>query len=292
MPTTIVVSYSELDTYRQCPYKHALAYRERWVSPKQGPALSRGTRTHAVLEDHYRYKMRMDEVGGVPPLTVDEECKRLVAAHCSDDSEEADLVAWMIEGYLQHYGWDENWRVLAVEHAPEFWLPTDRGGRSRFRLKMKIDLIVQDRRTGHLWIIDHKTCRDLPKSKELDIDDQFGLYGWGMRALGRPSFGQVHNALRTQRNVKPMGMSERFSRTQMSRTDAEMDAIAVDAYRTARLAYRDTDALQAGRSPDPDRCGWRCDYTDPCLFGRKKNDPQQTRVFLRSAGFVQDFQRH
>ena len=38
----IVVSYSELDTFRQCPMKHALAYKQRWTRPvEEGSPLNK-----------------------------------------------------------------------------------------------------------------------------------------------------------------------------------------------------------------------------------------------------------
>jgi hypothetical protein len=291
MATTITVSYSEIDTGRQCPHKHELAYKQRWVSPSTSQALSRGTAWHTILEGHYRIIQEWQR-GGQEWSDTELRSKLWWSARqvLAQAGEEADLLEWMYEGYLEMYGLDLEYKILAVEHAPEVYLPTPTGGRSRFKLKMKMDLIV--RWKGNIWILDHKSCKDLPKSKELDIDDQFGLYTWGMRQLGRPVFGSIHSAARTQRNKNqerfPQPLEERFDRKLLQRTDAELDCIAVEAYKTAKALYSWAPG-EAPRSPNTDTCRWRCDYTTQCLLGRKGVDEQQ---ILHDSGFVRDPTRH
>jgi hypothetical protein len=206
-----------------------------------------------------------------------------------EDHEEVDLLVWMLDGYLELYGEDTEWTILGVEKQYEVWLPTRTGNRSSFKLKAKLDLLVSWK--GRLWVVDHKSCKDLPSDKMLALDDQFGLYIWAVqKATGRRVHGSIHNAARTQRNVsKPQALETRFSRTPMYRTDQELDKIALDAYETARTAY----AAGAGaeRHPNTDTCRWRCDFTESCLHGRKTSD-QQELDYMRSAGFVQDFTRH
>lgn len=315
MAKTITVSFSELDCFKQCPHKHRLAYKDRWVSDQKAPALARGTLWHLVLEHHYRTIQAAQRAGcGVP--TVDElATKVLPLLYLPDGSqdEEQTLIEWMYLGYLEQYGLDPYWDVVAVEHAPEVYLPTERGGRSRFKLKLKIDLIV--RAEGRVWVVDHKSCKDLPRQKELDLDDQFGLYTWAMRQLGKKVFGSIHNAARTHRNKDPESdprarnaeglflnkdgsvskvqpqlqpLDERFARARLYRTDEELQSLAVDAYRTAKMAY--SLALDSEpRHTDPDRCGWRCNFTEPCLAGRKGID--EVEVLLGS-GFRIDRTRH
>lgn len=290
-----VVSFSEIDTFRQCPFKHELAYKERWVPPTVGPALARGTAWHAMLEAHYRVLMDASP-GSLTSAWSEAQLaayRWLVEAKLPE--EEEDLLRWMYAGYCKH--WEgEDWgikagtHVLAVEHAAEVALPTDRGGRSRFRFKLKIDLVVWI--NGKLWVVDHKSGKDLPRQKETDIDDQFGLYIWGMRQLGRNVFGSVYNAARTQRNKDQdknyQPLDERFSRTRLARTDVELTHLAVDAYRAAKMAYS-LKPGEAPRSPNTDTCKWKCGFTEACLLGRKGLDD---RAILRDTGFRQDFERH
>lgn len=285
MASTIIVSFSELDTFRQCPLKHVLGYKERWTQPTKSPALNRGTLWHLVSATHYGYIKECQDAK--TPVDSTELAKRVakVLATCGD---ERDLLYWMYDRYVQQYGIEDDpktQRVLAVEWADELWLPTDRGGRSRFKLKVKIDLIVRD--SDGIWIWDHKSCKELPKEKELDIDDQFGLYTFLLRMRGKEIVGSVHNAARTQRNKGPMALDASFLRSRMYRTDKELNSIAIDAYRTARAAYS---GYADYSSPDPDRCGWRCDFLSPHLLMRKTGKPSD--VILPSFGFKQDSTRH
>ena len=204
--------------------------------------------------------------------------------------EHAELLDWMYQGHLEHWGLDEQWEIVAVEHASETWLRTNTGTRSNFKLKAKVDLVV--RWQNKLWIVDHKTCKNLPRDKELDIDDQFGLYTWALRQQDYPVFGSIHNAARTQRNKDqerhPQDLDQRYHRTMLYRTDVELDTLAVEAWRTAKAAYQ-WPAGEAPRSPNVDTCRWRCPFTEACLMGRKGADEQN---ILLDTGYEQDFARH
>lgn len=269
MPKTHVVSYSELSTFRQCPLKHELSYKERWSRPpKEGSALARGSLFHSVLEAHY--------LAVQDPTRSAEQRDAIIEMLAIGDPEQSEtqgLVEWIWRGYIDVYGTDPEWEIVAVEYANEFWLPTPKGGRSPYKLKLKIDLIVRERRTGHIWIVDHKTCKNLPDRKMLEFDDQFGLYTWGLRQLGKTVFGSIHNACRTQRlKTRDMTADERFRRTLLYRTDAELDTIAIEAYKTARRAYAQTAVGTAERCTDTEMCSWKCDFTEPCLGARKGGD--------------------
>lgn len=230
--------------------------------------------------------------------------------------EVADDHTYFADGLLTHncYGLDEEWRVVAVEHQAVCRLPTPTGRPSGFKLKMKIDLIVgklTQSGAKQLWVVDHKFVSNLPKGKELDLDDQFGLYTWGLRKMGKTVFGQIYDAARSQRLVGEakvwdgntdqdyypgivQPLKERFQRTPMYRTDIELDTIAVEAYLTAKARYQQQRELsRAGvdspRHTDPQTCRYLCDYTEPCLAGRKGAD---LREYLDAKGYRQDFTRH
>jgi hypothetical protein len=315
---TITVSWSEIDTARQCPFKHDLSYIERWSKPPRADgALAKGTLWHLVLEAHYRslQATQADKPGGKPKASPLEraELAQLAALEVMRRAEEdagkdqaalgtVELIRWMYEGYLDMYEIDSGWHVMGVEHELLVRLPLPSGRASRFLLKGKIDLIVLVQTLGRwrLVIIDHKSGKDLPRSKQLDFNDQFGLYVWWMRRTGRNVFQVIHDAARTQRNkdssIVGQPLDTRFLRTPMYRTDDELRVLAVEAYQTINARYRqqiecDRAGIEPPRHTDEDRCGWRCDFTDPCLHGRKTSRPQLIE-YLQGAGFVQNFERH
>lgn len=286
---TKTVSYSEIDTYRQCRFKHQLAYLERWQTDDVAPALSRGSLFHAVMEKHYLTQGAAIEVGEAPtaedlflavaPLLYEEDT--------ANQTEEQELVEWIYRGYVECYKLDPMWEVIAVEQRIEDWLPTARGTRSTFKMAGTADLIVRDwSMGGGLWIVDHKTCRDLPKDKDLDMEDQTAIYAFLLLRAGLDIRGAIYNHCRTYKlKTREMDMDERFKRTPTVRTPTEIETCALEALDLMREAYRRRG--DAPRSPNMDTCRWKCNFTEACLAGRKAGTAQRTREFLGDIGFEQ-----
>jgi len=286
----ITISWSEIDTYRQCPHKHDLTYKQRWVGKTTSPSLMKGSLWHKVLEGHYRWLMEHpgDLVGA--RRQAEQWWREWSTEWGGDDGDIAELVWWMYEGYVEMYGADDDWIIRGVEQKLEVPLRTASGQRSRFVLKMQIDLIIRTRKGNKLWIIDHKSGADLPGRKNLDMADQFSFYIWGMRELRHPVFAGMWNAARTRRlKTRETPLSERFSRPPLSRTDFELSTVASEAYATARKAY--AAGAIAERHPDADTCSWKCGFLEACLIGRKLG-PAREREFLLDTGFVTDETRH
>ncbi len=306
-----VISWSEISKFRKCPHDHQLAYKERWTRPQpHNSALGKGTLFHKTIEVYYN-SLKAGNTGAVALEDARRELRDF--RQLGIDRDVLDLIEWMVAGYHEFWGADEEWEVLAVEHRFQLPLRTRTGRMSGFVLKGGIDLIMRNRSTLKVSIFDHKSCANLPKDKELELDDQFALYLWAMRQLGHDIFAAVHNAARTTRNKgdypenvaewhrikaeggkpgvqpKPQPLEGRFARTWMDRTPDELDTIAQEALASARKAYGA--ANQHERTPDPDRCRWACSYTEACLVGRKLG-PDRERRFLLDTGFIQDFTRH
>lgn len=300
MAAVEIVSYSELDTFRQCPLKWQLAYKERWQPATTSQALSRGTAWHSMSEAHYLV-LREAQIEGhllehwrrnaADQATVLEACRGAAMTALSTSGlpeEDKELLTWMYDGYVQVYGLDPQWLILAVEHNAVIPLLEPSGRKSRFRLKVKIDLVVRrlDVPGQPVAIVDHKSGKNLPSGKELDIDDQFGLYEWAMRAVGKPVLQSIHNAARTQRNKGPMALEDRFLRSVMHRGQEELDYIMADALRAAKASRRKGEPYS---SPNPDTCKWRCDFLQPHMAARKG---AEIRDVLVGMGFVQNFERN
>lgn len=303
----IIVSYSELDAFRQCPLKHHLLYGQRWTKPvKPGSALDKGSLYHACMEvvfklvkayqddpsnKHHKnpkdgsaeHKMLMNSIWTkLRPLLSDPDS--------GGQTEVQGLIEWMIEGFFKYWGLMDNWQILGVEHQLLVPLRDQNGRRSRYILKAKLDLVIRDRRTGTRWVVDHKSGQNLPTYMDLDIDDQFGLYTWGMREVNRPVQGSIHAANRTQRNKGPMALSDRMGLTPLNRDEVELTNIALDAYFTARAAYPPKSGEPARySSPDPRQCGWKCDIKEPHLLMRRGRKPAEV---MREYGFTINRERH
>ena len=305
MPEPIVVSYSELDTYRQCPLKHHILYGQRWTKPaKEGSALDKGSRYHMVMEEHYRLiKAYQDEHNHKNPKEGSQEEADLLEV-CAIAVKEllwdpqrgawyddvAELIWWMYQGHVANYGTMPEWRIMAVEHQIITPLRDERGRRTRYHLKAKLDLIIRERGTSGLWVVDHKSAGNLPSDFELDIDDQFGLYTWAMREVGKAVIGSLHACNRTQRNKTPMTFEQRMKLTYLNRDEVELTNIALDAYNVAWNAHPPEGKGPKGySSPDPRQCGWKCDLKEPHLLMRRGRKPAEV---LREYGFTINRTRH
>ena len=269
-----VVSYSEVSTARQCLHKHHLAYQLRLRKPeRQGTASARGTLFHSMLELHYqRIAAGFQPERAVYDL-MDEWHHQGVTSFEDDD-----LLQWMYEGYIKHWGYDRQWRLVATEQRFELQLPPATGTGNVYGIKGMIDLVVLDK--GRHWVVDHKTGRRSPAEKQLDMSDQFVVYAWALWQLGIEVEGCLHSWSNTQKNVhhEKQTLESRFKRTKMHRTQTEMLNAAQGLADSADLAWTTT---HHPKSPSEDACKW-CDYVDACMLGRRGGDEIH---FLTAAGF-------
>lgn len=297
-----IVSYSELDTYRQCPLKHAILYGQRWTKPpKPGSALEKGSLWHKVLEEHYRVIKEYQDANSGKTLTAKQDKAALAEAWrriepmlydatTGEQSEVQGLIQWMYEGHVQMWGADNDWKILGVEHQIITPLRNENGRRSRYHLKAKMDLVILHRSLGGRFVVDHKSGANLPTQMDLEIDDQFGLYTWAMREVGKKIQGTIHNANRTQRNKSAMPLDTRMARTFLTRSEVELTNLALDAYRVARAAHPPKSERRAPYSaPDPRSCGWKCDIKEPHLLMRQGRPMAEV---LHEYGFRVDRTRH
>jgi len=208
-------------------------------------------------------------------------------------SEHIELIRWMYAGYVQMWQQkDAELEIIEVEARRE--LPLIEGV---VNIKCRIDWLVKDP-SGYYWLYDHKAQKNLPSKRECDLDDQFAIYQWILnQSLDAHIFGVIHNSARTQQNQGPMELKSRFSRTTIVHTDVELQTM-VDEIRSTAFdivaAYDHLDmpeSLITPRHPDPERCKWKCGFTDPCLLGRG-TEPERVRHMLKDLEFRQDFTRH
>lgn len=298
----VVVTYSEMDSFRQCPLKHQWAYKEGWSKPAQaGGALARGSLWHEVLEVHYRTlqahypEPAQRKRGTEQEARALELCARNVAPLLWDESgrqsEDQELITWMYEGHVEYWGADDEYRFLGVETSGRARLRHPETGRpTRFFYQFKIDLLVQNVETGRLLLWDHKSASDFTRENEMDIDDQFGLYTAFLKDMGVPVFGALKSEARTRRlKTKVAPLNERFRRTLTYRSDVELANLQRDLYYAAQAAYANRPETRLYSSPDPRQCGWKCDFLGVHLATRKGLEADQA---LRDFGFEQRETKH
>lgn len=188
------VSNSKVKTWRRCPKKYEFKYVMKLEPKQKSVQLERGSWIHALLEAHYRgeswkavhkrlarefYNLleeQREDLGDLPA-----ECLRIMRSY---------LRYWKQE--------DEFYNVVDTELDEIITLPTD------LQLHVIIDLIVEDRRTGLLWIVDHKTRKTFESSDNMLLDPQLTNYYDAAVLMGyKPLGGVFYNEIRTKAPIVP-----------------------------------------------------------------------------------------
>lgn len=183
---------SERSTFRRCHWKWWMEFEECIKPTIDVPPLRFGTLIHEALAGYYKVGIRR---GPRPADTFEVlyEADLTDAAgktkHYSKPeidqawSKHRDLGLDMLTGYIDHYGKDDEWKVLATEYpfktivnhpirkTPWFWYTG------------VVDGLWQSRSTSRIVLPDHKTAASITL-QYLQMDDQATSYWtWGFDAL-------------------------------------------------------------------------------------------------------------
>ncbi|MGO9180730.1 MAG: ATP-dependent helicase [Candidatus Limnocylindrales bacterium] len=250
-PLPSVFSYSQFDTYEQCPLQYALKHVYGIPEEETGAARTFGSTAHAAFEAFTRERRERAARGDPPPTRADLD--RLFAA------------AWTPEGFpdrtseetyrrrvgtlLDHF-WEGELAGVgeALHEELPFQLRLEPGdGSLPVRINGMIDRIDRLPSDG-IEVLDYKTGR--PSSqKGVDENLQLSIYALACRdALGLGTPEQV-----------TLYFTEAAIRMSTTRTDEQLDA-ARDELLARAVAIRSGDFRA---TPSSHTCGW-CDYRALC----------------------------
>lgn len=181
---------SERSAMKHCEWLWERTYVDLLKPQTDMPALRFGSLVHKALAAWY--------VPGVKRGTHPAETFRVEYALEMERNEEIfgmrmedekwvnalDLGVAMLENYVEEYGKDSDWEVIATEMP--FQTLVCRDGQSWFYYVGIIDGVWRHRRDKNIWIPDHKTTAGIgdSKLKYLQVDDQAGSYwSWGVDYL-------------------------------------------------------------------------------------------------------------
>lgn len=221
-----------------------------------------------------------------------------------------DLGITMLEGYIEKYGRDEQWDVIAPEESFQIDLPR-RNGQGLLAIYCgTFDLVYRDRADGQIKLGEHKTAKQI-LTHHLALDEQAGTY-WavasqilrhrGVLKRGEQIGSITYNFLRKgvpdprpenaegQKLNKDNSVSKNqpaplFRREEIFRTTGE---------RASQLRRVQSEALwmrAARKNPDdimktPTRdCHWDCDFFDMCQIHEQGGTEWEE---LRDAIFIQE----
>lgn len=187
--TEITISNSRLNTYKRCPNKYKYKYVLKLKPKKRSVQLERGSWIHELLmvdadghdwmqrhrlltqEFNNLWEEEREELGNMPG-----ECGRIMRS------------------YKRHYSDDEHrWHVVDTELDEVVTLPNG------VRLRIIIDVVLEDKRDGGLWVRDYKTRKSFKEIDLMMLDPQLTLYYKGLELLGYTDLrGAMYDEIRTK----------------------------------------------------------------------------------------------
>ncbi len=163
-----ILTASALSSFRDCPRKYYFAYRLKRTPITESKPLKVGTAWHTLLESWWKNE-------DVAPLDLEpEDAAKLLAlfAHYNPPIEKFDVI-------------DVEKNFLVKIENPDLTKPAFRS----WRLAGKVDVVVREKSTGDIWIIDHKTTASTIIGwsdywSALSVDFQMGAYCLAFNARG------------------------------------------------------------------------------------------------------------
>lgn len=179
-----VVRTSERTSHKRCPQQWWWAYRMGFQTRGETPdALWFGIGVHLALAQWYgKGKRRGVHPADAFDLWADGEERWIRAAYADRNKEWYDepkfeeareLGVAMLEGYVERYGKDLRWNVLAIEHP--FSVKVTRAGKPIAIFKSTWDGVYRDEDDGEIYLLEHKTATQISLAY-LELDDQAGAY--------------------------------------------------------------------------------------------------------------------
>jgi RecB family exonuclease len=258
-----LLTYSALNTFRNCPRKYKNRYLDNLRPRERAEALSFGSVIHTAIELWYRSSNTESRLRDVLAYIDDAFENRVVDSNL--------MIQWhlataMIRGYAVRYATEE-FEVVEVEKefVGEIRNP-DTGRQSQtFRIAGKVDGIV--RCHDGLYLLEHKTASTVDASylDKLWTDTQIALYCFYLRELGYPIVGVIYNVLLKSRLKQGKGETQEeyevrhaelaaknksgksTAKRQMPETDDEFQARLTEWYSRPEAFHRELIYLSEDR---------------------------------------------
>jgi len=197
------ISNSEVSTWLTCEKKYYYGFDLNLEPKVSGGALGKGTLLHEILADYYlllkygatheaasreaRINLQKYMSGTLYPMSTVLEVDKL------------------LQGYWNFYQGDPDWEIIEVEKSYD--LPMTEA----YEYSLRLDLLVRERSTSALVLVDHKTAFNFWTQDDLDLNPQFPKYIGALRGNGVYVDKAVLNQIRT-RVIKNPTMDQMYRR--------------------------------------------------------------------------------
>lgn len=192
--SSFVASNSRLNTFSRCPNKYRYKYVEGWEPRKKSVQLERGSWVHRLLQVYYNGGDWLDE-----HKRLKKEFYKLFEEEREDLGDMPADCLRIMRAYLRNYQDDfDRYRVVDTELDETVTLPNG------MKMRIIVDLIWEDLRTGLLFAFDHKSRKSFEDGENMVLDPQLTRYYRALEILGYTPLGGVgYNELRTKPPTVP-----------------------------------------------------------------------------------------
>ena len=196
-PEVLVVSHSRLKTWRRCQMQHHYRYYQGLRRIRKGVPLVVGTAVHAMIEAHH-------ERGDWSPEleAFRQEYDKLFREEQAELGDLPSTCGDIVAGYFEAYKDDGLlYPKRRRNRSTEIEVRVDLDATTQFI--GYVDAFPQDSQ-GRNWVMDHKTCKNIPDEETRFADLQLVTYHWLLPQLGYPvPDGVIWDYIRTKPPTKP-----------------------------------------------------------------------------------------
>ena len=250
-----VLTYSALNTFRNCPRKYKHRYADCLRPREKAEALSFGGVIHGAIEMWYRQTGDDNRLWAVLDYVDGQFPQR---EHDQTQKAAWQLARAMVTGYAACYP-SEDFEVVEVEKTFTGEIRNPDTGRpsQTFVIAGKADAVV--RRGDGLYLLEHKTASGIDAGylDKLWTDTQIALYSHYLRGQGYPIVGVIYNVLLKARLQQKQGETQE----EYEARRLQLAAKNKSGRSTAKRQMPETDEAFQGRLAD-----W---YARPEAFHRE-----------------------
>ena len=177
MTSIVNVRTSERRSFKRCPLAWSWRYVEEITTLRPKNALWLGGIVHQALATWYLPGLERGPHPVETAMALMKEHRDVYVKTDEDDIiwvDSKDLVSDMLDHYVDTYGLDEKWFVLATEQ--DFSVLMKGRGDYKIRYLGTIDGAYRDLETGMICAMEHKTEAQSRDRAYLNLDDQGGSY--------------------------------------------------------------------------------------------------------------------
>ena len=198
------ISNSEVGTFLTCEKKYYYEFGLNLEPRVAGGALGKGTLLHEVLAEYYQCLKDGDNYDQARYVARSGLQRYLSSTEYN--AETVMEVDRLLQGYWNYYQGDPDWEILEVEKGYDLSMTED------YEYSLRLDLLVRERDTGLVVLVDHKTAYDFWTQDDLDLNPQFPKYIGALRANGIMVDKAILNQIRS-RSIKNPTMDQMYRRT-------------------------------------------------------------------------------